>query len=342
MELYDEEKMNNKKTQETKLSKIIKIMIIIVTILIIALTGVIYYLINHPNKITILIDGEENAKLEDIIEINQNEDGDISIHAPIKEFATTIGYNAFDDDYLSSSQNSNICNVQNEDNVSVFHLDSSIINKKDLTVNNAEYESFDIGEIVYEKDGALYTNKEGLQKGFNIVIEYDAKKKYLNIYSLNTIVNNLKKVATSKYKVAGIDDQSFANRRAVLDNMIIVTSNVVEDEEQQDIKYGVINLTTGNPILEIKYERITYIPEKKVFLVTMNNKVGIIDDNGKEVIRAEYDELVPIDKEEELYLVKNNGFYGVINGQGKTIIHLEYSQIGIDITNFEKNKLKTG
>ena len=109
-----------------------------------------------------------------------------------------------------------------------------------------------------------------------------------------------------------------------------------------DIKYGVINLTTGNPILEIKYERITYIPEKKVFLVTMNNKVGIIDDNGKEVIRAEYDELVPIDKEEELYLVKNNGFYGVINGQGKTIIHLEYSQIGIDITNFEKNKLKTG
>lgn len=342
MELYDEEKMKNKNTQETKLSKIIKILIIVFTILIFALIGVIFYLINNPSKITIFFDGEENANIEKVLEIKENENGDIVIHAPIKEFASMVGYSAFDGDYLSPSQNSNICNVQNSENVSIFRLDSSIINKKDLTVESSEYESFDIGEIIYEKDGVLYTNKEGLQKGFNIVFDYDAKKKYLNIYSLDTMVDNIKNVATSRYNVAGIDDQVFANKRAILDRYIIITSEEIQKENQQNVKYGVISVSTGESILETKYEKITYIPEKKLFLVNMNNKVGIFDSEGQEIIKAEYDELIPIDKEDDLYLVKSNGLYGVINGKGKTIIYLEYSQIGIDTRNFENNMLKTG
>ncbi len=47
-----------------------------------------------------------------------------------------------------------------------------------------------------------------------------------------------------------------------------------------------------------------------------------------------------IDKDTGLYLVTNNNKHGVINSTGSIIVYLEYDQIGIDSNRFSSNNIK--
>ncbi len=341
MELYDEEKIRKKSKQEKKLNKIIISSIVIVAVIIIALIGIIFYLMNNPNKITYKLDGKEYSEFGKIIEITENEDKTYTIHAPIKAFAEKVGYKASNGEYLSATTDWNVCNVENEENVSEFYLDSITIRKKDLTVEKSEFENYDISEKVYEKDKVLYTNKEGLEKAFNLVINYDSKKKILEIYTLDLLVESAEKRAINNFKQKGIDNEIFVNKLAILDDMIIVSSENSENKGP-NTKYGVIKYGTGETILETKYDKIVYTPSKQSFFIYMNGNVGIIDNKGEVKVKAVYEDLALIDKQEELYLAKRGGLYGIVNGKDEIIVHLEYSQIGINQNEFKNNGLKTG
>ena len=344
MELYDEEKRRRENRRDSKLNRIIIMLIIAVVILIIVLIGTIYYLTNNPNKITMNLNGKINSEMQRIVSLKENEDGTFSVYAPIKDFAGLVGYNSYNGEYLSSSQENDICHVINDNEVTTFYLDSNIIYKKDLTNRNSEYETYDIEEKVFEQDGVLYTSDKGLEKGFNVAISYNPSKKVLNISTLDMIVAEAKNTAINTFKQKGIDEFTLANQKAILDGYIIVTSeeNTETLNTSQTQRFGVIDYKTGKEILEKKYEAITYVPAKSLFTVKINNKVGIIDENGQEKIGAQYDSLMLIDKDKELYLVQNNGLYGVIDGTGKTIIYLEFTQIGIETDKFKDNDIKSG
>ena len=334
MELYDEDKRRKENKMNSKLNKIIVASIILVIIIIIGLIVAIYYLMNNPNKLTVKLNGVENVELETMLKVDYNINGSINVDAPIKEFAKIVKYQGFNGEYQSSSQDTDKCYVTNNEEVTTFYLDSSVINKKDLTVSDSEYESYEIEKQVYEKDGVLYANEKGLEKGFNLYMSYDSKKKILNINTLDTEVANAKFRAINTFGLQGIDEETFSNKKAILDRMIVVVSG--------DEKYGVIDYSTGSSILEIKYDSIKYIPAKSEFIVKMNNKVGITKSNGQEKIKAIYDNLILIDKEKEWYIAQQNRLYGVIDAQGNTIIYPEYNQIGIDATKFEQNGVKSG
>ena len=110
----------------------------------------------------------------------------------------------------------------------------------------------------------------------------------------------------------------------------------------ENSKYGVINVGTGEAILEAKYDSIKYIQYASAFMVQSNNKVGIISAKRESKVPLLYDKLQLIDKDENLYLAQKGNLYGVIDIDGRVIIHLEYDKIGIDTDDFKNNGIKNG
>lgn len=332
MALFDEEQRKREKKKADRMNRILVSSIILTILIIIGLACIIYYLIANPNKITVNLDGKENVDLESLLETTTLEDGGIEIKAPIKDIASYFGYKAFNGGYTTVSESTDSCYIENDDEVSIFNLDSNIIYKLDLSNSNSEYEYCKITNSIFSQDGKLYTDEEGLEKGFNLSITYDQKKKTIDIYTLDKLVEYAEsKAKTYKYESL---DTTFVNYRAILDNMMVVISS--------DDLYGVISFGDGTEILGAQYDSITYIPQKSAFLVEKNDKFGIIGSDGDTKIETKYDELLLIDDESGLYLAKNNGLYGVLDINGKTIIYIEYDKIGVDISQYSQDELKTG
>lgn len=333
MNLYDEEQRRKEKQRNERLKRIVTISIIFSIILIIALVIIIYYLIDNPNRVVVNLNGKESRALENIITVEESEDGTNStIYAPIKEIAQYFGYQAFNGEYTIVSEDTDSCYVENEEEVAIFNLGSNIIYKIDKNAQDNGYEYCKLDKEVFEKNGVLYTSSQGLEEAFNIYFNYNERKKTIDIYTVDTLVTNATAIAT-KYKYKGIDE-TLANKKAILEGMIVVTS-------ENDL-YGVIDYNTGKELLGTQYDKITYIPHKSAFLINKNNKVGIISSEGVTNVRPIYDNLTLIDYENELYLAQNDGLYGVVNIKGDTVIYLEYNKIGIDVGEYEQNGVKSG
>ena len=332
MNLYDEDQMRREEKRSKNLKRIIISSIVISILVIMALILAINYLVNNPNRTIVKLNGRENRNLENIISVETDESGNISIYAPIKEIASYFGYEAFNGEYTMVSEDTNSCYVQNEEEVAVFNLDSNIIYKIDRKTQDSNYEYCKINKKIFKKDDLLYTDDEGLENGFNLAISYNAKKKIVDFYTLDTMVKSAESKVT-QYGYKELDD-SLENHKAILEDIMVVKS--------EDGQYGVVNYSTGQKMLDSKYDKITYIPHKKAFLIMKNNKVGIISSDGTTKISPEYDELTLIDNENELYLAKKDGLYGVVNINGNVIIYIEYSKIGIDLSGYEQNGIKSG
>ncbi len=101
----------------------------------------------------------------------------------------------------------------------------------------------------------------------------------------------------------------------------------------KDQKYGVIN-SKGEEVISVKYDEVEFIQNVKEFFVYANNNIGLLSSDGKTIIKpTEYDSISVYNAEKQLYLVEKNGKYGVLNRKGEVVIHAEYSQIGLADTN---------
>ena len=114
MNLYDEDQMRREEKRSKNLKRIIISSIVISILVIMALILAINYLVNNPNRTIVKLNGRENRNLENIISVETDESGNISIYAPIKEIASYFGYEAFNGEYTMVSEDTNSCYVQNE------------------------------------------------------------------------------------------------------------------------------------------------------------------------------------------------------------------------------------
>lgn len=71
--------------------------------------------------------------------------------------------------------------------------------------------------------------------------------------------------------------------------------------------------------------------EKNVLTYKSNDKYGLIDINGKQIVKPIYDSIEGFDGNEGLLLVKKNGKYGIININGATIVKEKYDEIKSDL-----------
>ena len=316
MELYEE------KTQATsKLPMIIGICIAILVVITIAIIYGIIYLLN--TVVTISIDGIKNTSIEEILYIEETESGS-KLYIPIRKIASFLNYEDYRGDYINKSEDESKCYVKNEFEIAMFTLDSNILTK---TRGESDYEYIEIEEKVFEKDGELYTTIEGIEKAFNVKIACDEKIKNISIYSMDYLI---------QYYAAALKieeySEEFTDKKAIFENMMIVGN---------DNQFGVISIIDGKPILENKYEEISYLPTTSDFLVKSNGKYGVIAKDTTIKVRMAYEEIKILDNQKELYLVKQNGLYGVINTNGEVIIETEYAQIGINLDIFAESGIES-
>ena len=316
MELYNED--NFKQNKKSKLPVILGVLIVLLIIISIMIVALILYLKSTILKIT--IDGADFSDLEKILYIEQDENGNSTIYVPIREIASYFNYEDYSGDYKYKSEDSTKCYVKNEFETAMFTLDSDTMIK---TRGDSDYDYVEIDEKVFEKDGQLYTTIEGIKKAFNVEFIYDQAKNNIEIYTMDYL---LKYYTTS----LGYENysQEFTDKKAIFENMIII---------QQNGYYGVVEASTGNSILETKYELISYLPNTTDFLVKSNGTYGIMSKEAITKVNIAYDQIKIIDNLNGLYLVRKNNFYGIIDIDGNTILEPEYQQIGLNTNAFAEN-----
>ena len=93
--------------------------------------------------------------------------------------------------------------------------------------------------------------------------------------------------------------------------------------------FGFVNVK-GEMVIEAKYTEAGRFHEDVHFApVALNGKWGIVDRNGKEIIKPKYESILTIPNL-ALSIVTEKGKYGLINRTGKVIVKPSWSNIGID------------
>ena len=325
MNLLEEEFKNNK--QPKKKGTVTKVILGFIIILVIAIIAIICYLFYvQNNKLKLFLDGQINNNLQQLLKIE--EDG--TIYVPIKKVASYFDYDSYNGEYTEKSEQSSKCYVQSQKEVANFSLGSNQIYKLDLSSGDQNFQCEYSEKPVKAIDGELYATSEMIEKAFNVSFQYDKNQNKITIYTIPYLI----KAYSNKILDYGYSEISdvLSNQKTVLKDMLVVKND--------KNKYAVINVN-GNNLLEAKYDNITYLPGIDDFLVEANNKVGIISKAGQTKVKIDYDTIELMDRDAELYLVKKENKYGVIDFNGNTKINIEYDEIGIDISQFTKNNIKS-
>lgn len=326
MNLIEESFQNKEEKKKKKSTKIVLAAIIFVIIIIISIVAYLVYL--QSTVMTLTIDGKANEKLKSLLVF----ESDGTIYAPIKEIATYFGYESYNGEYSDKSEEPSKCYVQSQNEIANFELGENKIYKLDLTEKNANYEYVYMKKPVKAINGVLYVSTEGLEKAFNISFEYNQEVNKVTIWTLPYLYQYY----TSKvldYGYAELNSE-FVNQKSILKNQLVVLKN--KNKKQ----YGVIDVD-GTVILEAKYDNITYLHNTGDFLVESDKKVGILSSSGETKVQIIYDSIELMDSDAGLYVAKKDNQYGVIDIKGNIKIYIENDEIGMDISKFSQNNIKS-
>lgn len=324
-----EEGFQEKEEKKKKMTTTIILSVII--ILVIAIISIIAYIMYvKGNTLKVYLDGQTNDKLKELLMIE--EDG--TVYAPIKEIASYFGYESYNGEYTEKSENASKCYIQNENEVVNFTLNSNKIYILDLTKSSENYEYVYTKNPVKASGGVLYASTDMIEKAFNISFQYEQDENRITILTMPYLIQ----AYSSKVLDYGYTSISavFANQKTVLQDMLVVEKNG---------KYGVISVD-GKAVLEAKYDNITYLPnlidgKTQNFLVQNNKKVGIMTGTGETKIQIMYDSIELMDSDAGLYVAKKDNKYGVLDLKGNVKIYIENDEIGMDISKFEGNNIKS-
>ena len=327
MNIIEEDFKNGPKKDNSKfVARAILIVIVILVLVIVGILIAIAYINNY--QLRVYIDGQANEDVKNLLIIQ--DDG--TVYVPIKEIASYLGYSSYNGDYSNKSEDRSKCYVQCEDEVANFTLNSNKVYKLRLTGTSRtgqNYEYFYMKDPVISQDGKLYTTQEGLMEAFNVSFNYDRDTNRIQIYTMPFMIESYQSAALD-YGYTSIQDD-FNNHKAVLNDMLVV---------EKDSDFGVIKASTGETIIEPKYDEIEFLSDTGYFLVTSNGEVGILSNTGDLRVELIYDRLELMDSDAGLYLAEKDGNYGVIDINGNVKIHIEYDEIGVDITKFSDNDIK--
>ena len=324
MNLIDESVDYKKKDNSKKIARIILIFIALIIIAIISVLGVLMYIKNKELKL--YIDGNLNDKVKNMMEV----DDDGTVYFPVKDIASYLGYQSYNGEYTDKSEDANKCYVQNDNEIANFVLNSNKIYKLALENRDGKYNYYYANKPVKAINGKLYISSDALANAFNLSFTYDTDSNRVYIYTMPYLIESYS-AKVLDYGYDSISD-NFINQKAVLNSMLVVTKN-------QGKSYAVIDLK-GNAIIEAKYDNIEYLENTGDFLVTSNNKVGIISSKRETKVQLLYDSLELVDSDSGLFIAKKDNKYGIIDSKGNIKVYIEYDQIGIDNTKFEKNNIK--
>ena len=325
MNLLDED-FSDKKGKDTK--KTIKIIVILIVVIVLCIIGIFAYMMYLESlNLKVLVNGQQNENVKDLIVT----EADGTIYVPVRAISSYLGYTSYNGEYSNRSEDSSKCFVQCDGEAANLTLNSNKIYKLNLQNQSDNYTYIYIDKPVRAINGQLYITTDGMEKVFNTTFDYNTESNTMTIYTATYLAQQY---ATSILDLGYTKlSENFENYKAIVNDMLVVTD---------DQYYGVINTTDGSEILECKYDGIIYQEATNDFIVLSDEKYGIIGADKRTKIDINYDSIALMDYDAGLYLAERNDKYGVIDLNGNTIIYPENDQIGVDISRFEENDLKTG
>ena len=322
MNIIDESFVEKKAGKKKLLPKIIIAVVIILVICIIGVIIALAYIDNSTLKV--YINGAINSKVKDMLVF----EGD-TIYVPIRDIASYLGYESYNGDYSTKSEEKNKCYIQSEYEIANFVLNSNKIYKLETQEANSEYEYFYSKKPVKSINGKLYISSDGIEQAFNVSFAYNIERQRIYIYTMDNLINSYQNLVLDN-NYAKISEE-FNDQKAIFEERLVV----VDTEEQM----GVIDLD-GKAVIESKYDKVQYIPQTGDFLAESNGKVGIISKDGAMKVQLMYDSLQLMDRDAGLYVAEREDKYGIIDIKGNTKLYIENEQVGMDISSFEKNDIR--
>lgn len=212
-------------------------------------------------------------------------------------------------------------NIWYEENVLKVQKDGKygLINFKGKVILPIEYDEITTikgiqNSIIVKKDNQLgLCNKEG-----KIIIEpkYNEIKALSEDYKLGYIVTNKEQ----KQGIISIDKKQILEEK--YEEIKPITGNGMYVVKEN----GVLKLIeeTGITLIENKFDDVTQLNTNQVVFIK-NNKVGVMNLEGTEIIPAQYQEIKYTTK--EYYIAKKDNKYGIIKENNETVKPFEYSNI---------------
>ena len=199
--------------------------------------------------------------------------------------------------------------------------------KKEKISNESYYASFEDN-----KYGVINSKGENvIEPSYQELITIPNKNKdvFLCVYDVDYTNGNYKTKALNS-KNEEIYSQ-YENIEAIenydTNNNIKYNSNVLK--VQKDNKYGLINLD-GKELLPCEYDEISaLIGNENSIKIIKDGKVGIVDNNGKKVVDAKYKDIKKLsDDYKNGYIVENdNNLYGTVDCANNSILESKYTEI---------------
>lgn len=330
MDLINENQINDNKEKKLKTSLIV---VLILFFLLIIVAIIIYFysqkVINEQFKV--LIDGV-NSNISPTSNVFIF-DGD-KTYISIKDIAPLLSYKVYNGEYKQYTEDESSCYATNSSELVTFSAQDTKI-RKYMLLSDSESQTFDLDEPIMIRGNNLYISETGLEKAFNIIMEYDKNTNTISLLTLPYIVQSYEKA---------IPDASLSNnnlsKSAIFNNQKALLSNLVVVRDSSTNLYGVKLYQNGeaNLVITERYSSIEFIEGINDFIVqTEDGKYGIIGNDGITKVRPVYDAISEINKDLGLYLVISNNKQGVINQNGKIIVYQDYDKIGLENTYNDNN-----
>lgn len=321
-----------KDNREKKLKTSLIIVVVLIFLLILLAGGIYYYEIKTLKKqLKVVVDGitpsSLSKKYDETFIFNQ--DGTVDV--AIKNICQSIGYQYYKGEYGEYNELPSSGYATNEYETVSFTANSNEIIKYPAD-KNKNPQTFKLDKSIVNRGDLLFISQEGLERAFNLEINYSADTNTITIMTLDYITNRYINYYKKAGKQIGVNDSrdkniNFSNKKALLSNLVVI-------KDENTGLFGVYRYGEEKPPITEKYKSIEFIEGAEDFIVlTENDKYGIVGKDGITKIKPEYSAISEISKDLGLYLVTgDSGKQGVVNQNGKMIVYQDYDSIGLQDT----------
>lgn len=305
---------NKKKNGKTQAQKIILALLIILTIICIIIGIALVYLSTHKDsnkEYSIALNGKIIE--EDMISLKIIENG--TKYVSLKAISNQFDYLYYNGEFKVAEENKSKGYINNGFNIIQFFADSKEIYKtNEDSITDYEYYKLDNNILSIEEN--LYIALDDLDVALNLILSYSAKNNQTVILSSDYwITQNKDKLEENDITIS----DSSENMKALSYGYVVIN---------KDGKYGVISLS-GDELIGNKYNEITFCEYTGDFIVSnSNSKFGTISNEGIAQINMQYDSLEILNYNPLLYKVKRLNQYGIIRKDGSIVNDIIYNSIG--------------
>ena len=303
----------NRKKQKTANQKLVLILLIISIVLLVLTVGLLaffkYFKPKANELLKLKINGAEGKTSDTFIITLENGENYISL----RELAQKMEYSYFNGEYLQFSEDKNKGYIDNGQEIIGFENGSKKIYK--TKEGDKELQYYELSREIISSNNMLYVNINDIAPMLSLIV---------NNGSIDTTEKFVETLSTTIKEKGYTDvDADYNNLKAISYNLIIVN---------KDSRKGIVNLNFEE-IVGTKYDTIEFIEYTMEFIVSSNNKYGILKQNGERKIDLVFDEIKILSYSPLLYSVKINNKFGILNKDGELIANTEYDKIGYDADN---------